>query len=85
MKLIEFAEQTHVIAKHQPQYLAMPAYIPERQDEATVCCWQLSPEEIEIVKKTGLIWHSVLRCGEHMQPQLLSVEKPEMPVSQLSA
>jgi hypothetical protein len=80
MKLIEFPEQTVVFAKNQPEYLPLPAFRYQGDPEGRIiCCWELTPEERETVLKTGKIWHHILTFHHPLQPQLLSVEKPEMP------
>lgn len=78
MTLIEFPEQTTVIAKDQPEYLPFPAHMAGDAAGTIFACWKLSPEEIEVVRKTGVIWHSILTCNRPLQPQMLSVEKPVM-------
>ena len=78
MELIEFAEQNVVIAKDQPQYRPMPAHVRmDDREGQVICCWQLSPEEIERLLVDGKIWHSILTFGGPVQPQMLSVDKPE--------
>lgn len=77
MKLIEFKEQNIVIAKNQPEYLPLPAY--RTDDGRVICCWRLSFRERFKLLVTGRIWHSILTFGSHLQPQLLEVQKPEMP------
>lgn len=80
MDLIEFPEQTLVVAKDQPQYRPMPAHIDLTKPEFPfTCCWQLSWRERLAVLLTGRIWHTVLTFGDRIQPQLLQVVKPEMP------
>lgn len=77
MNLIEFPEQTVVIAKDQPQYVPMPAYLHE--NGTVVCCWRLTWRERFKLLLTGLMWHNVLTFGQPLQPQLLEVDKPPMP------
>lgn len=80
MHLIEFPEQTVVIAKDQPEYLPLPAY--QCQQDATgriVCCWKLSWWERVRLLLTGKLWHQVLTFHKPLQPQLMLVKKPEMP------
>lgn len=80
MDIIEFPEQTLVIAKDQPQYRAMPAYRQPRDPEGRViCCWRLTWRERLKVLLSGVIWHHILTFNGPLQPQLLEVEKPEMP------
>jgi len=78
MNLVEFPEQNIVIAKDQPQYMPMPAHVSLNEAGTVTCCWDLSGEEIAEIVKTGKIWHSILTFGAPLQPQLLSVYKPEM-------
>lgn len=79
MKLIEFPEQTVVIAKDQPQYLPLPAHVfPADQEGRIAFCWQLTWRERLAVLLRGVLWHQVLTFGQPLQPQLLGVEKPEM-------
>lgn len=79
MKLIEFAEQTVVIAKNQPEYEPLPAHVFEGDRQGRIaCCWKLTWWERLQVLWSGLVWHQVLTFGRALQPQLLTVEKPDM-------
>lgn len=77
MTLMEFPEQTVVIAKDQPEYRPLPAY--RSPDGRIVCCWRLTWRERLSVLLRGKLWHQVLTFNGPLQPQLLSVEKPDMP------
>lgn len=80
MKLIEFPEQTVVLAKDQPEYLPLPAHRFKDDPQGRIaCCWQLTLGERLQVLFTGKLWHQVLTFKAPLQPQLLTVEKPEMP------
>lgn len=74
MELVEFPEQTFVIARDQPQYNPMPAHI----DIAGVvtCQWKLSWKERLKIVLSGKIWHQIHTFGRPVQPQRLDVEKP---------
>lgn len=73
MKLIEFPQQTTVIAKDQPEYEPMPAFV---HNEQTICLWQLTwKERIQILLR-GQIWHRILNFRQPIQPQLLEVDSP---------
>lgn len=82
MRIIEFPEQTAVIAKHQPEYLPLPAYqfVGDPQGRI-VCCWQLSWRERFSLLLSGKIWHQVLTFNQPLQPLKLSIEKPVMPAA----
>lgn len=80
MKIVEFPEQTVVIAKDQPEYLPLPAYrFANDLQGRIVCCWRLSIWDRVKLLWTGRIWHQVLTFNHALQPQLLSVGKPKMP------
>lgn len=79
MKLVEFPEQTVVIAKDQPQYLPMPAYrYPDDPDGRIACCWALTWRERFAILFSGVLWHQVLTFNQPLQPQLLTTDKPEL-------
>ena len=78
MMLMEFPEQTVVIAKDQPPYLPLPAY---RDAEGRVVCkWRLGWMERLKVLWSGVVWHQVLTFNQPLQPQKLTVDKPEMSI-----
>jgi len=78
MKPITFKEQNVTFAKDQPQYLPLPAYkVPNDINGHLVCYWRLTfLERLQLIF-TGKIWHSVLTFNASLQPQSLSVEKPD--------
>lgn len=79
MRLIEFQEQTAVIAKDQPQYQSLPAHIDLNDEYGTVtCCWKLSFAERIKLLFTGKIWHQILTFKMNLQPQKLMIDKPEL-------
>lgn len=78
MKLVEFPEQTTLIAKDQPEYLALPALRFGDLEGRIACCWSLSWRERLRVLFTGVVWHQVLTFNHPLQPQKLTVEKPKM-------
>jgi hypothetical protein len=78
MILAHFPEVNLVVAKDQPQYQPLPAYRYLGPEGRLCCCWKLSWRERAYVFLTGTIWHQVLTFNTPLQPQLLSVEKPDM-------
>ena len=81
MELIPFPEQTLVIAKDQPEYTPMPAHrLVDDPEGRVTCCWRLSWRERLQVLVSGRIWHQILTFNRGgLQPQLLVVDKPELP------
>lgn len=80
MKPIEFDEQTAILAKDQPQYLPLPAHYVGNGHGDLIFCWQLSWRERVKLLFTGKLWHTVKTFNQHLQPQLLQVDKPDMQV-----
>jgi hypothetical protein len=76
VRLVEFPEQTVVIAKDQPEYLPLPAHVDA--GGVVTCCWQLTEDELEQVLVTGRIWHQIHTHGKPLQPQLLLSKKPHL-------
>ena len=74
MKPIEFEDHNLTFAKHQPQYLPLPAYL--NMDGCVVTCWALSWIERLRVLVNGKIWLIQLTFNHPLQPQRLSVEQP---------
>lgn len=78
MVLIEFPEQTVVIAKDPPQYRPLPAHRFGDAEGRIACCWKITFSARVKVLFTGKIWQQILTFNQPLQPQLLTVEKPEM-------
>jgi hypothetical protein len=65
-----------LIAKDQEQYRPLPAIIC--QDGTVVSHWKLSWRERWIVFLTGSLWLQQLSFHQPLQPQLPTVEPPEI-------
>ena len=76
MKIIEFPEQTILIAKDQPEYFPFPAFEAGGDDGKIIGCWQLTFRERLKVLFTGKIWHYILTFNKPLQPQMLGVNYP---------
>lgn len=76
MQLTEFAGQNITIAKDQPEYIPMPAYIAA--DGTVTCCWRLTWRERLRLLRSGVIWHQILTFRQPLQPQSLTVEQPQL-------
>jgi hypothetical protein len=84
VKIIEFPEQTVVFAKDQPEYLPLPAHRFANDPKGRItCCWRMTWRERFRVLCTGVVWHEILTFGKPLQPQRLSVLKPNMSNSEL--
>lgn len=79
MKLIEFPEQTVVIAKDQPPYIPMPSHRFKGDQQGRIaCCWKLTLWERIKLLFVGKLWHQILTFDKPLQPQKLTLEKPDM-------
>lgn len=78
MEIAQFPEQTVCYAKDQPEYLALPAHRFKDDPQGRIaCCWKLSFIERLKLLFTGTLWHQVLTFNQPLQPQKLTVEKPQ--------
>lgn len=79
MKPTEFEEQNVVFAKDQPEYQPLPAHKALNDTRGTVVsCWELSPEEIELINQTGKVYVSQLTFNQPLQPLFVAVDKYEI-------
>lgn len=74
MQLSEFDGQNIVIAKDQPEYLPLPAYLAA--DGTVTCRWRLTFRERIRVLWRGEVWHQILTFRQPLQPQSLTVTQP---------
>ena len=75
MKPIPFPEQSCIYAEHQQEYLPLPAH--RTADGIATACWSMSWYERLRVLLFGRIWMSIITFNHPIQPQLLSVGKPD--------
>ena len=75
MRPIPFKEQNEVLAKDQPQYIPLPAYVGDDANGEVITCWELSMRERIKLLFTGKLWISKLTFGQLLQPLLPSVDK----------
>jgi len=74
MKPTEFPQQTHILAKDQPQYLPLPVYW--NLEGELLSCWKLTLRERIRLLFTGRLWLWQLTFGDPLQPQRPQVENP---------
>jgi hypothetical protein len=70
MKPIKFEYSNVVYAENQ--YQPLPAF--RDADGSLLTCWEVSPEELEEIKKTGRIYIQVLTFNNPLQPLLPGVK-----------
>lgn len=67
MKAVEFPEVNVRIAESQPEYETLPAFHNPKEGSMTFC-FELSPDELEQIGKTGKIYIKQLTFNRAMQP-----------------
>ena len=72
-----FKEANSIFDSRDPNMLSLPVEIVPGSSGQLNTCWELSKEEIETIKETGLVWLSILSFGRPIPPVLLSSERPE--------
>lgn len=77
MKILDFPGRNIVYAEDQPEYLPLPALRLGNAEGEIICCWGLTWRERLRLLLTGRIWHSVFTFHQPLQPQLLTIEKPD--------
>jgi|WetSurMetagenome_2_1015567.scaffolds.fasta_scaffold04723_8 hypothetical protein len=79
MKPINFKEANAIFGKDQKEYQPLPVLFDMKNPQhGCVSCWQLSEEELEILKTTKCIYLSTLTFGKPLSPQYLTVNKSEV-------
>ncbi len=79
MRPIEFAQQTDVIAKDQPQYQPLPVFYGPGPDFEAISCWKLTWRERFKLLFSGILWNRQMTWGHPFQPVVLEVEHPWPP------
>lgn len=78
MKPTEFPEQNCVYAEGQEEYLSLPAFQHGDPWGQVTSCWQMSWRERLKCLWTGRVYVSLLTFGQPLQPQIISLEIPQV-------
>jgi len=77
MQPVEFPQQTHVLAKDQPQYTPLPVHIgAEEENFPMTACFELSDAEVAEIIATKKLWYTQVTFGHPFQPVMLSTQNP---------
>lgn len=74
MEPINFDGANCVYGKDQPEYMPLPAHKDE--NGVVLTCWKLTPEDMQRIQETGVIWLEMLTFNQALQPVRLDSEKP---------
>lgn len=77
MKPIQFPGVTHTLAEDQPQYMPLPIQHLHNEQETVLSCWEVTDEDIELLRQTKKIWVEQWTFGGLLQPQRISLERPQ--------
>lgn len=81
-----FEENEKQFAKNQPEYMTLPAIevlAPISEDSEVIhllSCWELTPEDIENINKTGKLWFWQMTFGGRPQPVRFQFDCPDLRV-----
>jgi len=76
MKPITFPQCNVKIAENQDEYLTLPAHHAGDIQGTVTTCWELSPDEIEEVRKTGKIYLQLWTFNQPVQPIQMHTTNP---------
>lgn len=79
MRFIEFEKQNQIIAKDQPQYMPLPAYV--QKNGIITCCAEITLEESVFIRKNKRVTLAFAHFERPPQPVRLHVVEPDWPVS----
>ena len=77
MKPIEFKDCNVIFAKHQPEYLPLPAHKSQDSVGLVTTCWELTWRERFIILFSGHLFLQQMTFNTPLQPQKPSVRRPE--------
>lgn len=74
LEAMDFPQRNMEIAKDQPEYRTLPAYI---EGSHTIFCWKLSWRDRLNCLIHGRIWHRVLKHpSAGLRPQMITTDSP---------
>jgi len=76
MEPVKFDGADITYAENQPEYLPLPA--KKVNDNTILTCWELSDQDIEMLKQTRKLWIGVMNFGLPLQPMLPSVNREDI-------
>jgi hypothetical protein len=74
---VQFPESNGALACNQDEYEPLPIYAFGNAEGRVVCCFRLSPAEIDELVKTRTLWVQQLTFNHSFQPIALSTQRPE--------
>jgi len=75
MKPVEFPEQNIIIAKDQPEYIPLPAFVSQNSQGEIVSCWKMPLRQRLRFLFTGRLYVSTWTFHSPLQPLRLSPDK----------
>lgn len=73
---VKFDGHNLVLAEDQKEYLPLPVHVSNDREGTTVCCWELTAEELEQVKKTGRVFIEVWTFNRGFPPMRVGATFP---------
>lgn len=85
MKSVTFPQANCELAKDQPEYETLHTFVeqktvpsmgPREVPWSHTACFELSPEEIAEIVKTGKLWYTQMVFGNSFHPIRMSTQSP---------
>lgn len=76
MKSIDYPEATIAVAKDQPQYNTLYAFIGNTAERQTVVCMELTEQELKEINENKKLWYMQCTHGNLFQPMSIHTKNP---------
>jgi hypothetical protein len=76
LDISDFSGSNLVLGKGQPEYLPLPAH--RNASGMVTTCWKLTLAQRVRLLFSGTVWMETLTCGHPFQPQMLTLQKPDL-------
>ncbi|RLF05999.1 MAG: hypothetical protein DRJ64_04960 [Thermoprotei archaeon] len=78
MEPVKFKEANAVFGGDQEEYKGLPAHVVKDATGSVISCWELTPQEMQNIKRTGKIWVQQLAFGQELQPIFITTNKSDI-------
>lgn len=76
MEAVKFPQVNVIMGADQPGVRPLPVHKDGDTEGTVTACYQLTPDELAEVQRTGKIWIQIWTYGGLLQPQLLRTDNP---------
>lgn len=76
MESVKFPQVNATLGEGQPEVRPLPVHRGHDPEYTVTSCYQLTPDELAEIQRTGKIWLQVWTYGGRLQPQLVRTDDP---------